>query len=252
MSARVSRCVPVRSVGPSSQRKKVVLEVDLNETPSDHSHSNEGDAFACTHIVPEMQGRQQRSQAPALTIDVDTSDDDVVLSSPRAFREARNNVRRHRNRSNVVDVHLESEVSEAANNCNKRRRIPANVPVIDCESFVVRDSNDNAVNGYGRNMAAQPRKFVAAPPPPPPPPPPPEPAFSCPICMGPLVEEVSTKCGHIFCKDCLAKALKYLLKPPKPWKQPPATALECTKANVERTERSKTADKMADVLALDN
>ncbi|XP_074282812.1 uncharacterized protein LOC141607349 isoform X2 [Silene latifolia] len=207
MSTRVSRRIPLGSVGPSSQQKKGVLEFDLNETPSDHSHFNEGDAFTRTPTVPEAQGRQQRSQLPPVTIDVDTSDDDVVLSSPRAFEEARNNLRRHQNRSNVVDVDSEPEVSEAANNRNKRQRVPANVPVINCESYVARDRNKNIVNGYGRNMAVQTRRSVA-PPPPPPPPPPPEPAFSCPICMGPFVEEISTKCGHIFCKECLTKALK--------------------------------------------
>ncbi|KAK7407774.1 hypothetical protein VNO78_09849 [Psophocarpus tetragonolobus] len=34
-----------------------------------------------------------------------------------------------------------------------------------------------------------------------------EPVFTCPICMAPLVEEVSTKCGHIFCKECIKTAV---------------------------------------------
>lgn len=40
-----------------------------------------------------------------------------------------------------------------------------------------------------------------------PPKPPKEPTFSCPICMGPLVEEMTTKCGHIFCKSCIKAAI---------------------------------------------
>lgn len=40
-----------------------------------------------------------------------------------------------------------------------------------------------------------------------PPPPPKEPTFGCPICMGPLNEEMSTKCGHIFCKACIKAAI---------------------------------------------
>ncbi|KAF8391971.1 hypothetical protein HHK36_022311 [Tetracentron sinense] len=38
-------------------------------------------------------------------------------------------------------------------------------------------------------------------------PPPKEPTFSCPVCMGPLAEEMSTKCGHIFCKNCIKAAI---------------------------------------------
>ncbi|KAF6133975.1 hypothetical protein GIB67_040739 [Kingdonia uniflora] len=52
----------------------------------------------------------------------------------------------------------------------------------------------------------QTKKKVPRPPTPPPPPPPP-PTFSCPICMGTLVDESSTKCGHIFCKRCITAAI---------------------------------------------
>ncbi|KAK4267602.1 hypothetical protein QN277_024358 [Acacia crassicarpa] len=37
--------------------------------------------------------------------------------------------------------------------------------------------------------------------------PPEEPVFNCPICMEPLVEEMSTRCGHIFCKRCIKAAI---------------------------------------------
>ncbi|MCL7034575.1 hypothetical protein MKW94_003777, partial [Papaver nudicaule] len=48
----------------------------------------------------------------------------------------------------------------------------------------------------------------------PPNPPPREPAFSCPICMSSLVEATSTKCGHIFCKNCIKSALSAQSKCP--------------------------------------
>lgn len=44
--------------------------------------------------------------------------------------------------------------------------------------------------------------------------PPKEPTFSCPICMGPLVEEMSTRCGHIFCKTCIKTAISTQSKCP--------------------------------------
>ncbi|PNY06721.1 E3 ubiquitin-protein ligase rnf4-like protein [Trifolium pratense] len=47
-----------------------------------------------------------------------------------------------------------------------------------------------------------------------PPEPPKEPVFSCPICMGPLVEEMSTRCGHIFCKACIKAAISAQAKCP--------------------------------------
>jgi hypothetical protein len=31
---------------------------------------------------------------------------------------------------------------------------------------------------------------------------------SCPICLNSFVEEMATKCGHIFCKSCIKKAIK--------------------------------------------
>lgn len=210
---RVSRCVPQRCAGPSTQQKKMALDVDLNIPPSDCSHSNEVDTSTRVAAVPEVRVQQHRSQPPPVTIDLDTIDDDVVvLSSPRAFAEARNNSRRTRSRNNVIDLELESSGRDAVSNCNKRRRIPANQPIINCESYDIPERNVNSVNGYGRIIAPQARKFVA--PPAPPPPPPPEPTFNCPICMGPLVEEVSTKCGHIFCKACLKKALSVQSKCP--------------------------------------
>ncbi|KAK9757192.1 hypothetical protein RND81_01G147100 [Saponaria officinalis] len=208
MSTRVSRCVSQRGAGPSSQRKKIVLEVDLNVPPPDHFQFNDVGPSTNAPIVPEMRGCIQRHPPPPVTIDVDSieDDDDVVLSSPRAFVEAKTNSRRTRSRNNVVDVESEAANREAANVRNKRHRIPPNQPIINCESYVIPETNDLTVGVRGRNMAAQTRMF-AAPPPPPPPPPPPEPVFSCPVCMSPLEEEMTTKCGHIFCKACIKKAI---------------------------------------------
>ncbi|KAL2463375.1 LON peptidase N-terminal domain and RING finger protein 3-like [Forsythia ovata] len=33
------------------------------------------------------------------------------------------------------------------------------------------------------------------------------PIFSCPICMQEIIEETSTKCGHIFCRLCILNAI---------------------------------------------
>ncbi|KAI3506924.1 hypothetical protein L1887_21569 [Cichorium endivia] len=128
-------------------------------------------------------------------IDVEELDDDVVISSPRAFEEAKNKSRRTR-RPLVVDVESEEVTTRL-----KRRR---GVPVINCEVYV-------NLEGSSGSMRGRPQPVVA---PPPPPPPPPEPTFSCPVCMGSLVEEVTTKCGHIFCKACIKAAIKAQAKCP--------------------------------------
>ncbi|MCL7046751.1 hypothetical protein MKW94_015948 [Papaver nudicaule] len=48
----------------------------------------------------------------------------------------------------------------------------------------------------------------------PPKPPPKELAFNCPVCMSSLVEATSTKCGHIFCKQCINYSLSAQSKCP--------------------------------------
>ncbi|KAJ6414950.1 hypothetical protein OIU84_003871 [Salix udensis] len=38
--------------------------------------------------------------------------------------------------------------------------------------------------------------------------------FCCPICMDEMKEATSTKCGHVFCKNCIEKALAVQKKCP--------------------------------------
>ena len=40
-----------------------------------------------------------------------------------------------------------------------------------------------------------------------PPPPPPPSSFICPICFEPLVNEMTTKCGHFFGQRCIGRAI---------------------------------------------
>ncbi|CAH8352286.1 unnamed protein product [Eruca vesicaria subsp. sativa] len=111
---------------------------------------------------------------PTTMIDVDAIDDDVVESSASDFAEAVSKSSGSRRRR-----------VESGGTTNKRRRVPPNQPVIDCE-HVPETSKAQA---------------------PAPPPPPEEPKFSCPICMCPFTEEMTTKCGHIFCKGCIKMAI---------------------------------------------
>ncbi|GFZ13475.1 RING/U-box superfamily protein [Actinidia rufa] len=134
MSSRGVTGTPLRGYVRNSRRRKTVLEVDLSVPPSENRNQVGTSGRANSRdVAPGQQGRS----VPPAPIDVEAFDDDVVISSPRAFTE----------RENAQSVE------------------------------------------------------------PPPPPPPKERIFSCPVCMGPLVEEMSTKCGHIFCKACIKAAI---------------------------------------------
>ncbi|KAG9154396.1 hypothetical protein Leryth_000827 [Lithospermum erythrorhizon] len=116
---------------------------------------------------------------PSTPIDLEAVDNDVIISSPRTFAEAKSNSRMNRGRPIVVDVEAGDWV--AVKN-NKRRRTGPN------RTFI---NYDLVINLEGSSSS----KSIV---PPPTPPPPKDPSFSCPVCMGSLVEETSTKCGHIF------------------------------------------------------
>lgn len=188
----MSRGPPTRASRRSSQRRKVALDVDLNALPPCENHNGEGTS---SNQAGQQAGPQQPVPEP---IDVDLLDDDVVLSSPRAFAEAK---RRNRGR-NVVDVEVVGSITwQAGNNRNKRHRVPSNPTIINCESYVNLEMLAESAVGNDCRGA---RTVAAAPPPPPPPK---EATFNCPVCMSPLVEETSTKCGHIFCKACIKASI---------------------------------------------
>ncbi|KAI7750793.1 hypothetical protein M8C21_001138 [Ambrosia artemisiifolia] len=188
--------------------KRRKAELDLNVTPVENleqgggptisvSQAGQGDVPSVTVAHGEGQARQPAGFTQPAPIDVEELDDDVIISSPRAFEEAKKKSRRTR-RAVVVDVEAEEAAGRhGLNQAYKRRRSPPIAPVINCELYVNLDGSSNSTRGKTHYVA-----------PPPPPPPPKEPTFSCPVCMGPLVEEVTTKCGHIFCKACITAAIK--------------------------------------------
>ncbi|GAB4843750.1 hypothetical protein Ancab_013715 [Ancistrocladus abbreviatus] len=105
MSARVSRGALPRGTLRNVQRRKMVFDVDLNaplpeteifndEGTSSHLPSSQqvegGQAPASSQHVEGGQNlalgqRQQGFPPPPVPIDVDSIDDDVIVSSPRAF-----------------------------------------------------------------------------------------------------------------------------------------------------------------------
>ncbi|CAK7349384.1 unnamed protein product [Dovyalis caffra] len=177
------------------RRRKTVL--DLNAPPTE-GRDDEG-----TSSRPEPQGVQASQQGQSLpphTVDVDAFDDDVIESSPTAFAEAKNNARRTRGRAVVVDVESGRTSRLTHNNRNKRRRVPPNQTIINCDLYInLEGSSSSSSTTLPSTEPTLPTK---------------EPTFNCPICLGPLAEEVSTKCGHIFCKTCISDAIKRQAKCP--------------------------------------
>jgi len=84
MSTRVRRGDPSMGTGFSSQRGKVVLDIDINTPPCENL--NEVGTSSCGLVHPEAESQQVAPLQP-ITIDVDALDDDVILCSPRAFAE---------------------------------------------------------------------------------------------------------------------------------------------------------------------
>ncbi|ESQ32436.1 hypothetical protein EUTSA_v10004921mg [Eutrema salsugineum] len=168
-----------------NRRRKAVI--DLNAEPGDQEGTS-GSVSAPTVPTGNLQGVSVPSQPVPTMIDVDAIEDDVIESSASAFAEAKSKSTGARRRNLMVDLVSGGVTRLPFNVRQKRRRIPPNQPVIDCELAPINTSSK-------------------APAPPPPPPPPEEPKFTCPICMCPFTEEMSTKCGHIFCKGCIKMAI---------------------------------------------
>ncbi|XP_010547105.1 PREDICTED: E3 ubiquitin-protein ligase RFWD2 isoform X2 [Tarenaya hassleriana] len=164
------------------RRRKATIDLNVipNETRDQDGISNSGNAGGVT--VGDNQG--ESVSAPP-TIDLDAIDDDVVLSSASAFAEAKNKSTGARRRPVMVDVDSGHTSRIPASISNKRRKVPPNQPVIDCDRVIM--LTEESVSK--------------------PPPPREEPKFTCPICMSPFTQETSTKCGHIFCSECIKMAI---------------------------------------------
>lgn len=177
----------LRGVRGHRRRKAMIdLNVTPNETRDQEGTSNAANARGFS----ADNNRGEFVPAPSVppTIDVDAIDDDVVESSASAFAEAKNKSTGARRRPVMVDVDSGCTSGMPANISNKRRRVPPNQPVIDCDHVIVL----TMPAGESVSKAPTPQE---------------EPKFTCPICMCPLTQETSTKCGHIFCKDCIKMAI---------------------------------------------
>ncbi|WJX11018.1 hypothetical protein P8452_01677 [Trifolium repens] len=114
------------------------------------------------------EGPYEQIQVP--TVDFAENDDDVIETSSRDFAEAVANTRRTRRRIGH-DSNMENQTMPTYNFMHER----------GSTSEVIENETTE--------------------------PPPKEASIKCPICMNPSVEEMTTRCGHIFCKNCITTAL---------------------------------------------
>ncbi|OWM62773.1 hypothetical protein CDL15_Pgr020067 [Punica granatum] len=187
MSSQAARTRPVRVC----RRRRMGLDLDLNSLP------NEVPEVQGTQDPPQGRANQHRQPQPPVPIDVDAIDDDVLLSSPRAFAEARSKARRNRGRPAVVDVESvaaeeRSTARSGHNHRSRRRRVASNQSVTNSDLCINLETSSNSkMKDSAKSSSPAPKG----------------PTFSCPICLGTLVDGTTTKCGHIFCKSCIRAAI---------------------------------------------
>ncbi|GFP93486.1 hypothetical protein PHJA_001493000 [Phtheirospermum japonicum] len=92
-----------------TRSKRRMLDVDLNAVPPCESRDQEGPS---NHTRSQDRQVTQGGVTMPPSIDVDALEDDVIISSPRAFAEAKNNSRRVREHTVVVDLDSEKERTE--------------------------------------------------------------------------------------------------------------------------------------------
>ncbi|KAI3996816.1 hypothetical protein MKX01_041116 [Papaver californicum] len=197
----------LRGHAKETRRRKSVLEIDLNDTPPADIRA----AAALVECSQQGGGRAGIVQPPPMTIDLEAIDDEVVISSPRSFAEARRNKAR-RNLEVLITAERplprDGRVELTLNSSyNMRKRPAASDAVINCDHYINLDGKSNSKKKCSMKPVVTPQAA-------PPKPPPKEPAFSCPVCMSSLVVATSTKCGHIFCKQCIKSALSAQSKCP--------------------------------------
>ncbi|KAB5573387.1 hypothetical protein DKX38_000581 [Salix brachista] len=171
--------------------------------------------FPChlRNFQDEVYGQTRKRQTAQ---DVEIIDEDIAIISPNIFDQARKKARRN------TDA-----VRENINIANQARTVlqfhglsqsvpPPHLPGL-CQSMT-----PPQLPGFSQTLPpAQVSGLSQAVPPPA------APAFRCPICMDELEEATTTKCGHVFCKNCIKKALAVQ-------KKCPTCRMKCTAKSIYR------------------
>ncbi|KAM5569596.1 E3 ubiquitin-protein ligase BRE1-like [Rosa sericea] len=193
-----------------SQRGKRPLTIDLNyPAPCEELVLNTRSTWANSQ---QGQDEGHGRLAPQTSNDCEVIDEDIAFISPVIYAQSKNSSRRNLEVRDVVATNTEmhsghsdwgAQIPQIPLHCHKRKRTLRNQAVLNWElHFSSEDGDKNKI------------EEVPSPELPESTPPQEIPSFSCPICLGPLSEETSTKCGHIFCKMCIEASIKVQHKCP--------------------------------------
>ncbi|KAG6582483.1 hypothetical protein SDJN03_22485, partial [Cucurbita argyrosperma subsp. sororia] len=193
------------------QRARVVerrtrLDIDLNCPPPDECIDPTG-----PHDEAAQYNNHHREQA------TDAVDEDIAIISPRKFAEARKNFRRNHFESSygvVVRRNGSTEVYSALTDVSSWPPFTIWSPRTNRNSVSIQEQQtthnlDLRLSCETSSRATKVKTDIVIPS---------APALNssitpadrklrCAICIEPLVEETTTKCGHIFCRNCIEIAI---------------------------------------------
>ncbi|XAR48879.1 hypothetical protein NMG60_11031850 [Bertholletia excelsa] len=160
----------------------MVLNLDLNGPPPSENAGGSVD-LSLRIRLPWETGTHQIQ----VTNRNESVDDDVVICSPRGFLEAREKARRNHQVIEAIDEGSDFQRRHSdSGTCNSKTWEKS---LVVMQSIIFGTLNTIDFYLFKRNLLVVP---------------PPRPnIFCCPVCMGQFREETSTKCGHIFCKECI-------------------------------------------------
>lgn len=195
-----------RAVEGRPSRDKTVL-VDLNAYPDEVSPSESMFSVESTQAVILGTQRDAPAQMPTEPIDVDALEDDVVfISSRRVPIQAARRVPvviditdedSDTNQSSSVAA-VEALISISSNRHGRSKQNPCDRNDINSFAKKKRKSLSPLPECASRPVVAPKQDHV----------------ISCAVCLGRLVNETSTICGHIFCEACIKNAIKHQNKCP--------------------------------------
>ncbi|XP_062165402.1 uncharacterized protein LOC133871927 isoform X2 [Alnus glutinosa] len=171
--------------------RRMVFDLDLNYPPPEENTALTDPRDA----QPRENGYSQRETL----VNAEFIDEEIVVVSPRKFAEAMSNSQRNRSQRSCGVIDRFHDPAEACSHVSGA-----------CVSFSSLESVHFNWELYLNMEVSNKIKKSNVPMPPILPHSEPQherPTFSCAICMGQLIEETSTKCGHIFCKKCIEVAI---------------------------------------------